>query len=215
MTSTQRPGRAGLKRIGTAALLLAIAGAAPALARNPLKLPGTQYEPIAWAQIDGWADDDHDAAFATFLQSCKAILQGAAKSARRPADVRRAVQGVPEGGDGQSAEARRGARLLRAELPAGPHLAARHAATASSPAITSRSSKASARKAEGYDHPLYRKPASLLPGGHMAVAGAPAAGERQRQEKETRPASASWCPTTTAPRSTTACWPDAIWKSAG
>src|SRR5436305_1866812 len=55
---------------------LAIASGAPALARNPLKLPGTQYEPIAWAMIDGWADDDHDAAFASFLNSCKAIQQG-------------------------------------------------------------------------------------------------------------------------------------------
>ena len=32
-------------------------------------------------QIDGWADDDHDAAFATFLKSCKAILQGEREAA--------------------------------------------------------------------------------------------------------------------------------------
>ena len=65
-----------LARIGGAALMLAIASGTPALARNPLKLPETQYEPIAWAMIDGWADDDHNAAFASFLNSCKAILQG-------------------------------------------------------------------------------------------------------------------------------------------
>ena len=65
-----------LARIGGAALMLAIASGTPALARNPLKLPETQYEPVAWAMIDGWADDDHNAAFASFLNSCKAILQG-------------------------------------------------------------------------------------------------------------------------------------------
>ena len=56
--------------------MLALASGVPALARNPLKLPETQYEPIAWAMIDGWTDDDHNAAFASFLNSCKAILQG-------------------------------------------------------------------------------------------------------------------------------------------
>src|SRR5437762_968705 len=65
-----------LARIGGVALMLAIASGVPALARNPLKLPETQYEPIAWAMIDGWADDDHNAAFASFLKSCKAILDG-------------------------------------------------------------------------------------------------------------------------------------------
>ena len=64
------------RRIGSAAVMLAVASATPALARNPLKLPETQYEPVKWAMIDGWADDDHNAAFATFMISCKAILQG-------------------------------------------------------------------------------------------------------------------------------------------
>jgi membrane-bound lytic murein transglycosylase A len=76
MTSTQGGRRESLRRIGTAALLLAVASVTPVLAKNPLKLGDTQYEPINWAQIDGWADDDHDAAFATYLKSCKAILSG-------------------------------------------------------------------------------------------------------------------------------------------
>jgi membrane-bound lytic murein transglycosylase A len=41
--------------------------------REPLKFPNTQYEPVEWADLDGWAADDHAAAFATFLTSCKAI----------------------------------------------------------------------------------------------------------------------------------------------
>src|SRR4029079_9023902 len=65
--------------IGVAVLLLSAASAMPALARNPLKLPDTQYEPITCALIEGSADDDHDAPFATYIKSCKAILQGTAE----------------------------------------------------------------------------------------------------------------------------------------
>ena len=65
-----------LGRTGSAMLLLALAGAVPAAAKNPLKVPGAQYEPTTWAQMEGWADDDHDATFASFIKSCNAILQG-------------------------------------------------------------------------------------------------------------------------------------------
>jgi membrane-bound lytic murein transglycosylase A len=40
---------------------------------GPLKFPDTQYEPVAWADIDGWANDDHATAFAAFLESCRAL----------------------------------------------------------------------------------------------------------------------------------------------
>jgi membrane-bound lytic murein transglycosylase A len=39
----------------------------------PLKFPDAQYEPVDWADVDGWASDDHAAAFATFLGSCRAL----------------------------------------------------------------------------------------------------------------------------------------------
>ena len=39
----------------------------------PLQFPGTQYQPVEWADLDGWAADDHAAAFATFLDSCRAL----------------------------------------------------------------------------------------------------------------------------------------------
>jgi membrane-bound lytic murein transglycosylase A len=38
-----------------------------------LNFPNTQYEPMDWSELDGWATDDHAAAFAAFLTSCKAI----------------------------------------------------------------------------------------------------------------------------------------------
>jgi membrane-bound lytic murein transglycosylase A len=40
---------------------------------SPIKFPDTQYEPVEWADLDGWASDDHAAAFSTFLASCKTL----------------------------------------------------------------------------------------------------------------------------------------------
>ena len=41
--------------------------------RWPIKFPDTQYEPVTWASLDGWAGDDHATAFAAFLESCRAL----------------------------------------------------------------------------------------------------------------------------------------------
>jgi membrane-bound lytic murein transglycosylase A len=57
-------------------LLICLAGAATAARgqdAEPLKFPDTQYEPVHWDQLNGWGDDDHAAAFATFLASCRAL----------------------------------------------------------------------------------------------------------------------------------------------
>jgi membrane-bound lytic murein transglycosylase A len=45
-----------------------------------LKLPNSALEPIDWDTLSGWAADDHAAAFATFLASCRALLQTAVPS---------------------------------------------------------------------------------------------------------------------------------------
>jgi hypothetical protein len=42
---------------------------------EPLKLPGSALEPIDWNTLDGWAVDDHAAAFATFLASCRPLVR--------------------------------------------------------------------------------------------------------------------------------------------
>jgi membrane-bound lytic murein transglycosylase A len=55
--------------------LIASAGT-PALARGGLNLRNAQIEPLAFAALDGWRDDDHAAAFGTFLKSCGPILNG-------------------------------------------------------------------------------------------------------------------------------------------
>ena len=41
--------------------------------REPIKFPDTQYEPVDWTDLDGWDSDDHAAAFATFLGSCRTL----------------------------------------------------------------------------------------------------------------------------------------------
>ena len=63
------------------ALVILCGGAADALAARAsqppgLKIPNSQIEPLNWTDLDGWADDDHAAAFKTFQESCKAIMPG-------------------------------------------------------------------------------------------------------------------------------------------
>jgi membrane-bound lytic murein transglycosylase A len=38
---------------------------------DPLKIPDSQLEPVKWSELDGWASDDHGAAFAAFQASCE------------------------------------------------------------------------------------------------------------------------------------------------
>lgn len=80
------PPRTGYVR-GAILALVFLASAASASAGTPrarvpapLQLPDTALEPVAWSDLDGWAGDDHAAAYATFLGSCRAILPD-----RRPA----------------------------------------------------------------------------------------------------------------------------------
>jgi membrane-bound lytic murein transglycosylase A len=58
------------------ALLIGVAGIAATAQSGqiaPFKFPDSQYEPVQWADLDGWANDDHAAAFATFLASCRVL----------------------------------------------------------------------------------------------------------------------------------------------
>jgi membrane-bound lytic murein transglycosylase A len=43
--------------------------------REPLSVPESQLEPLDWNALDGWAADDHAAAFATFLASCRPLIR--------------------------------------------------------------------------------------------------------------------------------------------
>jgi membrane-bound lytic murein transglycosylase A len=39
----------------------------------PVEISGSQYAPVAWAEIPGWNDDDHLAAYKAFRTSCQSI----------------------------------------------------------------------------------------------------------------------------------------------
>src|SRR5215217_7954067 len=41
--------------------------------REPLKVAGSQLEPVKWAELAGWSTDDHLAAFVTYQASCRAL----------------------------------------------------------------------------------------------------------------------------------------------
>ena len=57
---------------------------APAAATS-VHLRNSRTEPVSFAQLEGWKDDDQKAAFDTFLKSCSAILNGTrAMRAARP-----------------------------------------------------------------------------------------------------------------------------------
>jgi membrane-bound lytic murein transglycosylase A len=72
------------RRFGLALVLIA-AAATPAAAQKDLHFQHAQVETLTFAALDGWKDDDHAAAFQTFLKSCSAILQGSkAMRAARP-----------------------------------------------------------------------------------------------------------------------------------
>jgi membrane-bound lytic murein transglycosylase A len=42
--------------------------------QGPLWFPDTALEPLAWRDLDGWRDDNHAEAFATFAASCRAVI---------------------------------------------------------------------------------------------------------------------------------------------
>ena len=49
--------------------------ASGASAEEPLKLAGTQLEPVTWTELAGWTADDHLAAFGAYQRSCQALLK--------------------------------------------------------------------------------------------------------------------------------------------
>jgi membrane-bound lytic murein transglycosylase A len=62
-----------LIKFGFGVCLIA-AVSAPSLASGAFNLRNAQVESLNFTALDGWKDDDHAAAFSTFLKSCSAIL---------------------------------------------------------------------------------------------------------------------------------------------
>jgi membrane-bound lytic murein transglycosylase A len=88
------PARLRLWRpIALALGLAALAGAASAttLGFDPLIIPDAQIEPVAWADLPGWSEDDHAAALATMQKSCRPIVRSAGESRAAGAPEDRSV----------------------------------------------------------------------------------------------------------------------------
>ncbi len=64
------PRRRGLPGLLFWTLIMATFDPASALAGK------ARLEPVTFADLSGWAEDDHAAAFATFLKSCRAAETG-------------------------------------------------------------------------------------------------------------------------------------------
>lgn len=72
-------------RFGLGLWLMAAAGAQAAPREPTVRLPNAQVEPLTFAALDGWKDDDQAEAFDAFMKSCRAILNGTkAMRAARP-----------------------------------------------------------------------------------------------------------------------------------
>jgi membrane-bound lytic murein transglycosylase A len=145
-----------------AAMALAPLVSAPGSA-HAIKIGNSTLEPLDWAKIDGWAEDDHMAGFAAFMQSCRAILRGATTRGSRAIlrGLNEACTVAVEVNPKDSKEAReffeqnfRPVRITPAGEPAG-FLTGYY-----EPVV-----EGSREPNEEYAHPLYRTPPGLLRGG--------------------------------------------------
>jgi membrane-bound lytic murein transglycosylase A len=66
------------------AIFCCTAGAAAG--EEPLKIAGSQLEPITWTELPGWPADDHLAAFAAYVASCEASRRVRHGADHRPID---------------------------------------------------------------------------------------------------------------------------------
>jgi len=57
-------------------LWLIASASTPVSARGGISFRNAQIEQLSFTALDGWANDDHAAAFETFLKSCGAVLNG-------------------------------------------------------------------------------------------------------------------------------------------
>ncbi len=53
---------------------------------DPLRIPDTALEFLDFRDLDGWADDDHAAAFVAFRRSCAVVVKRGERAQSRPLD---------------------------------------------------------------------------------------------------------------------------------
>ena len=146
-----------------------------------MKIPNAQLAGTTWAEIEGWAEDNHAAAFATFLKSCRAILQGSRPAREaRPMSValfdvcRKAVDAkLFNAGDARAffEDNFRPVRISPVGEPDG------FITGYYEPLV-----EGSRSQTDSFVFPLYRKPPNLGPGGRMLAAAA--AGKHKSKGKK-------------------------------
>ena len=175
-------GRIGASAVWLAATVVAASGQNI----DPLNIPDTQLEPVKWSELDGWARDDHGAAYAAFQASCEVFNRQRQLTDTRP--VATALKGICQRmpravalkGDKARAFFEENFRPVRiAKLGENSGLLTGYY----EPIVEGLS-----KRSDGFDYPLYRKPSNLLPGGRMAVVDFHEKLERARLLRDTEAA---------------------------
>jgi hypothetical protein len=146
--------------LGKRAAVLALAvpmTAGAALPAEPRRVGDARLEPVAFADLAGWAEDDHAAAFAAFRRTCEALASG--RPSLRPAAVP-----APD----LAAICREALKARRPPIPkasssapSSPFESCLPAATGSSPAISSRRWRARWSGRSGFPPPFSPAPTTF------------------------------------------------------
>ncbi len=119
--------------------------------------------PVDFAAIDGWARDDHAAAFAAFRKSCKRLIpREKEKSGASDTDVEPAVQAVCEIALLLPAKLSRGDAQAFFEANFTPHLVKRPSKGALLTGYFEPEIKGSLKPTKEYSVPVYRRPDDLV-----------------------------------------------------
>jgi membrane-bound lytic murein transglycosylase A len=183
MTSARGSGsvRAGL--IGSAILIAAsVAGVTHAEGRNPLKISDAQYEPALFTDIDGWAEDDHDAGFASFRNSCKALLRST-EASRAGQPMRTALYNVCVKANDVDVNKPGAARAFFENNFTPMRISPLGTPDGFLTGYYEPIVQGTRDHVKGFDWPLYRKPDNLLPGGRMMIAVAAVGKKKARKRK--------------------------------
>jgi membrane-bound lytic murein transglycosylase A len=164
------------------AALVALTSGARAEGRNPMKISEAQYEPTMYSDIAGWAEDDHDAAFASYRNSCKALLRKS-EDALDGQPMQAALQKICRKVAGVDTSKPGAARAFFESNFSPIKIAPLGTPDGFLTGYYEPIVEGVTEPTKGYDWPLYRKPASLLPGGRMAVAGAAVGKKKARKKK--------------------------------
>jgi membrane-bound lytic murein transglycosylase A len=135
---------------------------------SPLKIPNSQLEPLAWSDLGGWSDDDHVAAFHTFMDSCKAILPRSAP-AREAGPMFNALQQVCRRARSYAASSEEKAREFFETNFRPVRIATLGEAAGFVTGYYEPIVEGSRTWSQEFQVPLYRKPSNLIPGGRRRV----------------------------------------------